>query len=85
MAETATASPLTNPTLEIFGAWAHHGEVLYGPVYGPVYVITARCDTRCHVMRQLISADEIETIRVPDALWDHMEDRIRDAFARVHG
>jgi len=36
-------------------------------------------------MRWLVTPEEVERLIVPDAMWDSLEHKFRDAFARVHG
>ena len=64
--------------LEMFGSWEDQGSE-------PVYVVSAQCSARCHVMTQMITPAALDHILDPDIMWAGTERHIREAFAEVHG
>ena len=74
MAESATRLL----KLEMFGSWEDKG-------FGPVYVVSAQCSARCHVMTRMITPEALDSILEVDIIWWDTERHIREAFAEVHG
>ena len=72
MAESASAE------LQMFGSWEDKG-------FGPVYVVSAKCSTGCHLMTQMITPAALDSIVEVDIIWWDTERHIREAFAEVHG
>ena len=64
--------------LEMFGSWEDQGSE-------PVYVVSAQCSARCHVMTRMITPEALDSIVEADIIWAGTERHIREAFAEVHG
>jgi hypothetical protein len=69
--------------VEVFGSWMSYRDGTPLWTHGQ-YMVTARCKSRCHYLRELISRQYLDDILDPAWLWDRLEEKIARAFLRAH-
>ncbi len=66
--------------IEVFGS----RECALAQFRGPIYVVNARCDTRCHHFRLYVALEDLDYIRDVRIIWDDTWARITNEFRRLH-